>query len=210
MKMGDTGSHWRSNDGRLSMNNMSVRNIIQAAYGIQDRQFTGPAWLENDRYSIEAKAETNVPEKQLMVMLQALLAERFKLVLHHEQKMVAGYALVVAKSGLKIHPSEGQGSKSQGSADKLTATHLDMPRIARFVERVVGQPVIDDTHVTGGFDFVLEYASERRQPAEADAGSRTLPSIFTALPEQLGLKLEARKVPIEMLVVDHAERPSDN
>jgi uncharacterized protein (TIGR03435 family) len=210
MKIGDTGSHWRSGDGRLTMQNMSVRNIIQAAYGIKDAQFFGPSWLDNDRYSIEAKAETKVEDKQLMRMLQTLLADRFKLAVHREQKMVAGYALVVARSGLKIRPSEGQGSRSNGTADKLTATHLDMPRFARFLERVVGQPVIDETHVTGGFDFVLEYASERQPRADADSVPSALPSIFTALPEQLGLKLESRKVPFEMLIVDHAERPTEN
>jgi uncharacterized protein (TIGR03435 family) len=210
MKIGDTGSHWRSVDGRLTMQNMSVRNIIQAAYGLKDNQFSGPSWLDIDRYSIEAKAETKVEEKQLLLMLQTLLADRFKLAVHREQKMVPGYALVVAKSGLKMHPSEGQGSRSNGTANKLTATHLDMPRLARFLERVVGLPVVDDTHVTGGFDFVLEYASERQQRADSDGVPSGLPSIFTALPEQLGLKLETRKVPLEMLVVDHAERPSDN
>ena len=152
MKIGDTGSHWRSVDGRLTMQNMSVRNIIQAAYGLKDNQFSGPSWLDIDRYSIEAKAETKVEEKQLLLMLQTLLADRFKLAVHREQKMVPGYALVVAKSGLKMHPSEGQGSRSNGTANKLTATHLDMPRLARFLERVVGLPVVDDTHVTGGFD----------------------------------------------------------
>jgi uncharacterized protein (TIGR03435 family) len=210
MKIGDTGSHWRSDPGRLRMENMSARNIIVAAYRIKDTEFSGPAWLDSVRYTIDAKTDSTTDEPHLLLMLQTLLADRFQLLVHRETRQVPGYALVVAKGGVKMKRSEQEGSGSRGSANKLTATNLDMPHIARFVERVVGQPVIDDTHVSGGFDFVLEYAREQRQPPEPDAAAPTLPSLFTALPEQLGLKLEARKVSIQMLIVDRAERPTEN
>ena len=148
---------------------MSVKSIIESAYGIKDSQLTGPPWLDNERYTIEAKAETKTSEKELLVMLQALLTERFKLVFHREEKLVPGYALVVAKSGLKIHPSGGEGSSSRGTPNKYTAQHLGMPHFTGFLERMVGQPVIDETHLDGSYDFVLEYADERRpRGPEAD------------------------------------------
>jgi uncharacterized protein (TIGR03435 family) len=209
-KSGDPASRWNMHPGGLEMYNMSIKNIVKAAYGIQDAQFSGTAWLDGDRYSIEAKADGTANGKQMLLMLQNLLAERFQLAVHREQRMVAGYALVVSKSGLKIRPSDVANTNEHRVGNQFTATHVEMPRLARFLERVVGQPVIDATHVTGGFDFVLEYADERRQQGDADSAGPSLPSIFTALNETLGLKLDPRKVPVEMLVVDHAERPSDN
>jgi uncharacterized protein (TIGR03435 family) len=213
--LGDTGVHYTAGEGRVSLKNMSVRAIIQTAYKVKESQITGPTWIDNTRYTVEAKADSRAEDKELMLMMQTLLADRFKLVIHREQKMVPGYGLVVAKGGLKVKPSEGEGSSSHGEGNKLTATHLDMPRFARWVERVLNQPVADETHVSGGFDFVLEYANERRPPRPADSvdalpGSPEAPSIFTALPQQLGLRLEPKKLPVDMLVVDRIEHPSDN
>ena len=209
---GDPASHWNIRPGGISVYNMSIKNIVKAAYGIQDVQFSGAAWLDDERYNIEAKGDSKANPKQLIAMLQNLLAERFKVAIHREQRMVSGYVLVVAKSGLKIKPVDtSEGSNERSSGNKFTATHLDMARFAKFLERTVGQPVIDDTHLTGGFDFVLEYALERQQrAADPDSGAPPLPSIFTVIAEQLGLKLEPRKLPVEVIVVDHAERPSDN
>jgi uncharacterized protein (TIGR03435 family) len=209
---GASGSNWRIHPGGVTVENMSLRHIIQAAFTLQDYQYSGPAWLENERYNIDAKDETKADGKQLVRMLQTLLAERCKLVVHRETRPVSGYALVVAKGGLKIHPAEGEGwsLNSQNRDTRLKATHVNMPRFAAYIARALSQPVVDETKVTGGFDFALEFADPRPGRAESGDGAPPLPSIFTALSEQLGLKLESRKVPVEILVVDRAERPSEN
>ena len=200
-KTGDPASWWKLRPGGLVVYNMSIKNIAKAAYGIQDVQFSGAAWLDEDRYDIDAKADSRASGKELVQMLQTLLTDRFKLTLHRETRQVPGYALVVAKSGLKIKRSDNENTTENESTTRWTATHVDMPRLARLIERVLKQPVIDDTHVTGGYDFVLEYSKD---------GDPNLPTIFTALTEKLGLKLDSRKLPVEVVVVDHAERPSDN
>jgi uncharacterized protein (TIGR03435 family) len=201
-----SGSH--SNNGRITLDNLSVKQIILNAYGIQNHQFSGPDWLEGDRYNINAKADEKVEYKQLMAMLQTLLAERFKLKVHHESKMVSGYALVVAKSGLKVKPVEGEGSSMNTNNTKLTATHVNPERVARYVAGLLGQPVVDQTEVKDSFTFVLEYADPRPGREEKSETGATLPTIFTALNETLGLKLEPRKVPIDFVVVDHVEKPT--
>jgi uncharacterized protein (TIGR03435 family) len=200
-KTADPASWWKVRPGGLVVYNMSIKNIAKAAYGIQDVQFSGAAWLDEDRYDIDAKANSRASGKELVEMLQTLLADRFKLTLHRETRQVPGYALVVAKSGLKIKPSDNENTTENESASKFTANHIDMPRLARLCERVLKQPVIDDTHLAGGYDFILEYSKD---------GDPNLPTIFTAVTEKLGLKLEPRKLPVEVVVVDHAERPSDN
>ena len=208
--IGDTGSHWKDKDGHLTMTNMSLKNIVIAAYSIKERQFAGPSWMESDRYTIDAKADHKAESPEIMSMLQTLLADRFKLAVHREQKSMQGYALVVAKGGPKMRAADGQGDdRSRNDGSRLMAEHLQMPALARIVERLVGDPVVDETHLSGAYDFTLEYSVERRRPVETDAPPSDKPSIFTALPEQLGLKLEARKVPIEMLVVDRVEKPTE-
>jgi len=204
------GSSWRVQPGRVTMVNESIKQIIQAAYSVQDHQYSGPAWLEGERYNIDAKADSKGDGKQLLLMLRTLLAERFKLVVHHETKSMPGYALVPAKGGLKIHPVEGESSNTNESRNKLTATHIDMARFTKFLTNLLSQPVVDETGVKESFSFVLQYVNPRSLRAEKADGDNVLPTIFTALTEQLGLKLESRKVPVDVLVVDRAERPSDN
>ena len=209
----DSSSNWSVRPGGLTVENMSLKSIIQAAYSVQNYQYLAPAWLDKERYNITAKPETKAEGgKQLLLMLQTLLAERCKLVVHRETKPVSGYALVVAKGGLKIHPAEGEGwNLNSGNRDtKLTATHVSMPQLATFVARVLSQPVVDETNVTDRFDFVLEFADPRPGRAESGDAATPLPSIFTALSEQLGVKLETRKLPVEMLVVDRAGRCAEN
>lgn len=205
------GIHYSSGNGRVSMKNMSVRGIIQTAYKVTESQVSGPSWIDKTYYSIEAKADSRAQDAELMRMVQALLADRFKLVLHHEQKMVPGYAVVVAKGGIKMKPVEGDKTSSHGEGNKIIADRQDMAGIIRIVERTLGQPVVDETKLKGGYAFVLEF-ERRPRPADSDAtaGPLEAPSLFTALSQQLGLKLEPRKLPVEMLFVDRVEHPSDN
>jgi uncharacterized protein (TIGR03435 family) len=196
----DGGSSWRIQPGRIVMENETLRQMIQQAYGLQDYQYSGPVWLENDRYYLEGKAETKDPN-QLILMLQNLLTERFKLAVHREPKPVSGYALVVAKSGLKIKPAEGEGWNFNSNKTRIRVTHANMTEFAKYLSNEIKQPVVDETGVKDAFTFELQYANPR------ESSDTNLPTIFTALTEQLGLKLEPRKVPVEILIVDHVERP---
>jgi uncharacterized protein (TIGR03435 family) len=202
----DKGSNWRVGPGGLSVNNMPIDQIIRAAYGLQDYQYSGPAWLENERFNIEAKPAGKVDGEQMRAMFQNLLADRFHLTVHRETRSIAGYALVVAKNGLKIHPAEGEGWNMKTSKTHAAVTHASMPQIATFLATVLVRPVADETGVKDSFTFTLDYADPRSPDPEKD----TLPTIFTALGEQLGLRLETRKIPVEVLLVDRVERPSEN
>jgi uncharacterized protein (TIGR03435 family) len=209
-------SGWHSDrGGLLRMNNQTLRSLIVIAYSLYDAQVSGgPKWLATDRFDINAKAEgpTGDSEQPLREMLQSLLADRFKLSFRREKKDMAGYALAVAKGGLKIQPVEADGSRSSGGRGKITAQGASMPKLAELLSRRLSIPVEDATGVAGVFNLTLEWAPEE-QGLKATATSTDAPagpSIFTALQEQLGLKLESRKIPMDVLVIDRAEKPTEN
>jgi uncharacterized protein (TIGR03435 family) len=204
--------------GRVSMENVSLKKVILNAYGIpDDREYTidGPRWLTTEHFDIDAIFPGDTPLPQVRQMMQTLLAERFKLVLHRETRQLTMYSLVIAKDGLKIHPEEdGQGRTSSGPG-RLEATKIPMQRLADLLAHSVGSPVIDSTGVKGVFDFTLQWSpDEAPKIAAADGNAAAVvagPSIFTALQEQLGLKLMSEKGPVEILVVDHIEKaPTEN
>jgi uncharacterized protein (TIGR03435 family) len=200
---------------------MTLKRFITYAYDVQQFQVIGgPHWIDSDHYNVTAKlgsAETNAPpqaqSEQIRQALQTLLADRFQLKFHRESKEMSGYALTVVKSGFKLTevPDDGgysMSSKGNGTTRNLTAKRIDMPRFAAFLSRAVGRPVEDRTHIAGIYSFTLEWMSDDLKNVTADQPA--LPSLFTAIQEQLGLKLDPRKVPAEILVVDGAERPSEN
>jgi uncharacterized protein (TIGR03435 family) len=143
-----------------------------------------------------------------MLMLQTLLEDRFQRKVHLETKELPIYALVVAKNGTKVHAIKDEGDTEIGGGDghQFTARQVSMQVFAGALARQFGSPVLDMTGLTGVYDITLDYAHDDSAAADNGPG----PSIFTALQEQLGLKLEPRKGPVEVLVVDRAERPSQN
>jgi uncharacterized protein (TIGR03435 family) len=204
--------------GRVSMENVSLKKVMLNAYGIpDDREYTidGSGWLTTERFDIDATFPGDAPVPQVRQMMQTLLAERFKLVLHRETRQLPMYSLVTAKTGLKIHPAEdGQGRTSSGPG-RLEATKITMQRLADVLAHSVGLPVVDSTGLKGAFDFTLQWSPDEAPRIAAADGSEAAgtagPSIFTALQEQLGLKLVREKGPVEILVVDHMEKaPSEN
>ena len=196
---------------------MTLKRYIAYAYDVKDFQVRGgPKWIDVDHYDITAKLERVDSQRpgrtQIREALQALLADRFQLTFHHESKETGGFALITAKGGFKLTPvaDEGNhGTRSKGGLTRqLTATQVDMGRVAAYLARETGSPVEDQTHIPGVYTFTLEWARDdfkRSSPEEA-----TLPSLFTALQEKLGLRLEVRKVPVDFLIIDRAERPSEN
>lgn len=192
--------------GRIDYRNVTVSALIRKAYGVRIYPpSAGPDAQSTDRYDIVAKASSPASEEQTMRMLQALLEERFKLVLHHETKELRVYALVVGKNGAKLHAVQDDGSTPEiGSAEghQIKGHHVSMKLLAETLQRFVGDPVLDTTGLTGLFDLNLDFTLD-------ESLSATGQSVFEAV-QQLGLKLEARKGPVEVVVIDHVEKPSGN
>jgi uncharacterized protein (TIGR03435 family) len=192
----------------LIMRNVTLRSCLSWAYGVQDFQVIGLDLRE--RYDITAKAASPVTTSELRAMLGLLLAERFKLAFHRESKSLSAYALTVTKRGAKLRESkeEGPGILEPGAA-RLTAQHASMAEFAGRLAVGLRMPVVDKTGMPGRYDFILDlmpYFPEAKGPDVDFAGM-----IIAALPDQLGLTLESRKEPIEILVVDHVEKtPSEN
>ena len=233
-KSGETGASVRpTGGGGLTATNQTVRNLIRNAYNIQPYQFVGgPSWIDEDRFDIVAKmADADVPAdgrprpEPLMARLQTLLADRFKLVVRREKREVRVFALVVARSDGKLGP---RMRRADGACAELARTNTPPPpptsptdrpcgiRItigkvmagatliqdfARNMSGLVNRVIVDRTGLTDRFDLDLEWTPE----PTADA---TGPSIFTAFEEQLGLKLESTRAPIDALVIVSVERPA--
>jgi uncharacterized protein (TIGR03435 family) len=194
--------------GRLEGVNASMEECIRWAYDVREYQIAGPSWLNADDacYDIEAKTSPDTTKADMRVMLQNLLADRFKLALHHEERALPVYELVVAKNGPKptLKPAGGDehaGTRSIGG--HVTATQISMKEFANQLARWTKIPVYDKTGLAGLFTFKLDY--------EGDNHEEGMPTLFTALQEQLGLKLESSKAPVDVLVIEHVERiPSGN
>jgi uncharacterized protein (TIGR03435 family) len=198
------------------MENISLKQMIELAYGVKDYSLSGPAWLDSEKFDISATAPEGASQDQHgpvlerfpLPMLRSLLTERFGLTVHREAKSMAGFGLLAGKKPPESHPMPPQGNSSVNWGDgKMTSTNASMAQIADFFGRQLGQPVQDLTGLQGTFDLKLLWTlAERSADASADA-----PSIFTAVQEQLGLKLQPQKVTVEVLVVDQVERfPTEN
>ncbi len=217
--------------GGLNATNMPVRALITMAYGIRDFQLSGgPGWIGTERYDIIAKPERNpdaaeppadtstmtddqikARDAQWKERAQALLAERFGLAVHKEMKEQPIYVLTVAKNGPKLTLIESPGARRgiTSNRGRIQGYATTMEMLALNLASTVGKPVIDKTGLNGRYDWVLQFA-----PDEVAAGSQNAenpgPTLFTALQEQVGLKLDATKGPVENVVIDHIDRPSPN
>lgn len=206
----DPGSSGRATAGRLEMRNATLKTIVRGAYGLHEYQLEGgPRWIETERFHIDGKFPAGSSREQGPLMIQAMLADRFHLQFHRETRDVRQYALVVSKGGPRVEPTAAgeprRGSFSQGPR-QLKGWGLTMPVLARMLIGVVGAPVVDRTGLTGEYNIVLAFASLSDPPRPDE----TLPGIFTVIQEQLGLKLEPIRGPIEVLVIDRVEMPSGN
>ena len=229
IKSSVTSNYWysvssmKNAHGRLVATNITLRQLLTLSYGVSPFAITsGPKWIDSDRFDVDAKGDPSAPDKDLVLMLQTLLAERFGLRVHTETRPAALLALVVAHNAPKLKPSSsdcaGNGSTNPGcrglqfAGDGLTAEHVTMTALARALEGILGSHVLDETGLKEAYDFKLQFVDRAEtEPANAPAG-RVSPvaGIFQALQQQLGLKLEARKVPMEMLVIDAVDKPSSN
>jgi uncharacterized protein (TIGR03435 family) len=201
--------------GRLTCTNISLKKLIYESYGVKDYQVSGPDWLDTEIYDIAATLPPGATGDDVLLMIQTLLAERFKLTLHRDSRDMPVYALVVGKGGSKLEETEFGRGGSSGRPGQLTATKIPIRNLTEFLSRITGRPVLDMTGLKGFYNFTLNYTPDEALSAPAPGApipeSTVGPSLFSAIQEQLGLKLEARKAPVEILVVDHVEKvPTEN
>jgi uncharacterized protein (TIGR03435 family) len=202
------------------------------AFKVGSDQIVGPSWLESDCFEVFAKLPQGSTSDQIPTMLQTLLAERFKLSAHKENRPSTGYTLVIDKNGPKLKESkEGstfmagipRGARVIRRGGGGIKAILTMEELAKFLSRQVGGPVVDATGLKGEYEIDLSWSAgpalEQRETTGAAAESRMqgdgpatpMGDLFSAVRESLGLKLEARKTPVEFLVIDHIERvPTEN
>jgi len=282
IRMGMRGGPGTPDPGQISYSNVTLKNVLTNAYGVKGFQISGPGWLDSERYDIVAKLPRGATKEQFMVMLQNLLAERFKLTLHREKRDLPMYALVVGKNGPKLKesvddppPKEGDAPKVGGPAAdgpppppgklpmgrdgfpvmppgmggrggasmifmngnvRLTANRQSMAGLAEMLSVQFDLPVVDMTGLKGNYDITMYFAPEglagmrmlggltppppgAPPPGEGGGGmpmasapdAQSNPNLFASLQEQLGLKLEQRKGPVDLLVIDHLEKaPIEN
>jgi uncharacterized protein (TIGR03435 family) len=194
----------------------SLKFLIQYAYDLQDFQIEGaPAWTNSARFDVLAKmdvpsaptstpAEEDAEQKLMESRLQSMLADRFQLRVHNGTKEMPAYALVVAKGGPKLNSS----TKNTGYTSRqgqLVCSSMSMESLASMLATMENRMILDQTKLTGDYAFTLKWAPDDTTNANAD-----LPGLFTAIQEQLGLKLIPTKAPVQTLIIDHIEAPSNN
>jgi uncharacterized protein (TIGR03435 family) len=231
---GSGSSHSDTNNGRFTATNVSLKNLMEyQAYGIPgNRILDGPKWLDSTKFDIEAKMDDSAADHlrtlahgprrlETQAMFQQLLADRFTLAVHWETRELPVYDLAVAKKGPKLQPTkeatEGSGTSSHNSrsGSEFTAKGVTLPELAEALtqelSRDLGRDIIDKTEIKGRYDLTLKWTPDAGAATDSAASSADSgPSIFTAVQEQLGLKLEPAKAPVQVLVIDHAEMPSKN
>ena len=206
--------------------NTSLNDIITFAYGIHVRQISGgPAWMESEYWDVVAKPEADgLPNrKQLEAMFQKLLADRFQLKFHREKKELSVYAITVAKTGSKLAQSEGDPNGLPGLGfgrlGNMFARNANMSDFAGLMQSaVLDRPVVDQTGLTGRFDFTLNWTPDEFQFRNFGVGAPPPPSdkpdappdLYTAIQQQLGLKIEAARAPVDVLMIEKVEKPSEN
>jgi uncharacterized protein (TIGR03435 family) len=225
---GDTTGHshiWSSaSDGNFKAQNVTTMELIRYAFGMPETRISGgPGWMRSAKFDVEAKSDSALDARlrgldsasareQKQHMLQALLADRFALKVHKETRELPIYALVVAKGGPRFQPSKINGTTINNGNANITVTGSDhtVALLAEQLSRTLGRVVVDKTGLDGRYELTLKWATDEAAPGTGGAGADSGPSIFTAIQEQLGLKLESGKGPVPILVVDHLEKPSEN
>jgi len=210
------------NRGTLTFEQLSLRNLLLQAYDIQRNQIAGcPSWCDSEFFDVVGKAENpDVAAEQVRLMLQTLLADRFKLAVRREKQEQPGYALAIGKNGSKLKTAGSDGTIGATTSGYLrTFQKMPISGLVNFLAGAARQPVIDQTGLKGAFDFTLDLTPSADDPFQTAARggipqaadpTNGFGRIAEAVENQLGLRLESRKIPIEMLIIDHVERPSEN
>ena len=211
--------------GQFTTINTTLLSLVEFAYDVQANQVVGaPDWMASEKFDLAAKPDTpGAPsDKQWKGMLQKLMADRFQLKFHRQNKEMSAYVLTVAKNGPKLTKSDGDPNGLPGlffhELGQLYVQNATMDDFTQLMQSaVLDRPVVDQTGIKGRWNFVLKWTPDESQfggmgvkvPPPSNAAD-ALPPLFTAIQEQIGLKLEARKAPVEVMVLDHVEKPSAN
>jgi uncharacterized protein (TIGR03435 family) len=210
-------------DGSLRATNTTLRGLILSAYEIFDHQLVGgPDWINTARFDVEGRAASGLNDPDVLAMTRSLLEDRFLLRIHRETREMPVFALTVDKDGPKLQPTQngrsgpgglraGQSRSNVTSAGgELSGSGIAIVKLMEMLVPQAGRPIIDRTNLAGTYDFSLKFAplsANTTVPAGTDSSA---PFFFTAIQEQLGLKLEAAKGPVEVLVIDSVAKPSEN
>jgi uncharacterized protein (TIGR03435 family) len=208
---GDWRDDIQASPGSLIMRNVSLKTAMKWAYHVMDYQVVGPEWIGGDRYNISAKSAGPADEDQLRAMLGTLLADRFKLTFHRQTKEMQTYVLNIAKGGAKFHASlvEGEPVINPDKA-RMTVDVKGIPatQVVDMLSRVLHAPVINNTGLSGRFDASVNMA---RYIPDGSTPFDPIATIMAAMQEELGLKLDAKKMAVDLLIVDRAEKvPVEN
>jgi uncharacterized protein (TIGR03435 family) len=218
--------------GGMDIVNVSLKQLICAAYHVRPHQLSGgPSWVDSEKYSIQAKPDKPTDMSKIgpgghesfnkfqMGRLRALLEDRFQLKIEKQSKDAPVYALVVGKNGPKLKVADHENARMGGGRGSLTGFGVTMVMLSQNLGNITGRRVIDKTGLTGRYDLTLEWSPElggSANPLDSNGAAVEAPStangpsLFTALQEQLGLKLESQRGEVEHLVIVRAERPSEN
>jgi len=199
-------------DGFLQVNNLLLKSLITSAYGVHEGLIVGlPGWAEGAHYDVRARVTdadpaqlTTMSREQRRALMAAMLEDRFQLIVHPVTKELPVYDLIITKGGPRFSESTRE-QHIEVHKSEFTETAVTIAGLSSLLEELVGRSVVDKTGLKGAYDFHLQW-----EPDLSAADRDTLPSIFTALQEQLGLKLRSNKGPVKTLSVDHIERPSEN
>jgi uncharacterized protein (TIGR03435 family) len=206
---GAEGSDTSTTTGRLTLINATPLSLVWRAFGVQNHQVVGaPAWIATERYDIVAVTggADRLTDKERQPFIRALLTDRFAFKYHEETRELRVWSLVIAKGGAKLLPGTGEYAMkltAESGKQILRSNKGNIPRLVEILSRVTGRMVTDQSGLSAQYDFTLSWVPDQ----EGDAAG---PSLFTALQEQLGLKLEPAKVPAKVIVIDRIERPSEN
>jgi uncharacterized protein (TIGR03435 family) len=220
-----------------SATNVGLKLLIQHAYNLQTEDIISglPGWANSASFDIQAKMDEDamaalnkLPQKeqraQRSEMMQELLADRFQLKVHHETKDLPIYSLAIAKGGFKLKEADANDTSANGPKGpdgasrggmswgngRLTAQAVPLSSLVSFLSQTLYRQVMDNTGLSGNYDITLRWSSDEVASAQQDPTANAAPSLFTALQEQLGLKLESTKGPVDTIVVDHVAQPSEN
>ncbi len=188
----------------VKIENLSLRVLIGIAWRVHAFQIDGPAWLDADTFDIVAQPPSGYQREQLPGLLQALLMDRFKLAVHRESRSATAYALVASKGGNKLRETTGPRTYLTGRAGLIEGNQRSITELKDLLARILERSVEDRTGLTGRYDLKLEWNPAELVSGDSQANDR--PSLFSAIQEQMGLKLERIMAPEDFVVVDHAQR----
>jgi uncharacterized protein (TIGR03435 family) len=204
---GDIPRNMDSNPGHFAMYNVPLRYVIEWAYNLKDFEISGPEWIKaEERYDIVAKAEEAVSADKIRAMVQALIRDRFQMKSHTEKKEISCYLLMPGKGAAKLKEAAADGQPTISGGPTATTFHNQpVSRFTFMLTRRLDRPVLDQTGLKGTYDFTIDLSGlgfGGNPPPAASTG----PSVFTAVQNDLGLKLEARKQSIDILVIDSVQK----